>query len=120
MQLQIARLCLDCDEVHSAQHCPVCASEAIAYLTRWVPAPERRRRPRPTTSPAADVYRDLTSPNLAASGRGRLLTGSALGVTAITVAGWIWRWNKDRKKEQCGTATGQSPEAVASFPASAV
>jgi hypothetical protein len=97
MQLQIARLCLDCDEVHSEQHCPLCASEAFAYLSRWVPVPERRMQPRPTTSPAADVYRELTSP---APGRGRLLTGSALGVTALTVAGWIWRRNKDRKKEQ--------------------
>jgi ferric-dicitrate binding protein FerR (iron transport regulator) len=110
MQLKIARLCLDCDEVHDAQQCPVCASEAFAYLTRWVPAPERRMRPRPTTSPAADVYRELTSPNLAR--RGRLLTRSALGVTAIAVAGWIWRWNKDQRKEQRGTATGQSPEPV--------
>jgi len=112
MQLQIARLCLDCDEVHSAEHCPVCASEAFAYLTRWVPAPERRMQPRPTTSPAADVYRELTSPNLAAPRRGRLLTRSTLGVAAIAVAGWIWRWNKDRKKEQRGTATGHSPEPV--------
>src|SRR5712691_10077714 len=111
MQLVIARLCLDCDEVHSAQHCPVCASEAFSYLTRWVPAPERRMRLRPTTSPDADVYRELTSPNLAAPRRGRLLTRSALGVTAITVAGWIWRWNKDRKKEQ-RVATDQSPEPV--------
>jgi hypothetical protein len=101
MQLQIARLCLDCDEVHSEQHCPLCASEAFAYLSRWVPVPERRLQPRPTTSPTADVYRELTS---AAPGRRRLLTGSALGVTALTVAGWMWRWNKDRKKEQRETS----------------
>ena len=105
MQLQIARLCLDCDEVHSEQHCPLCASEAFAYLTRWVPVPERRMQPRPTTSPTAELYRELTSPSPTTSGRGRLLTRSALGVTAITVAGWIWRWNKDRNKEQ--RETGQ-------------
>jgi hypothetical protein len=110
MQLPIARLCLDCDEVHSELHCPVCASEAFAYLTRWVPAPERRMRPRETTSPVADVYRELTSPTVAAPGRGRLLTRSALGVTAIAVAGWIWRW-RDREDER-DTATSQSREAV--------
>jgi len=67
-------------------------------------------RPRPTTSPAADVYRELTSPNLAPPRRGRLLMRSTLGVTAIAVAGWIWRWNEDRMKKQRGTALGQSPE----------
>ena len=46
MQLRIARLCLDCDELHDAQQCPVCTSETFAYITRWVPAPERRKRPR--------------------------------------------------------------------------
>jgi hypothetical protein len=91
MQLKIARVCLDCDEVHDAQHCPVCASEAFAYLTRWVPAPERRMRPRPTTSPEADVYRELTAPDVAAPTRGQLLKQSALGVMVIAVAGWIWR-----------------------------
>jgi hypothetical protein len=113
MQLQIARLCLDCDEVHVAQHCPVCASEAFAYLTRWVPAPERRMQPRPTTSDTAEIYRELTSPNLASPRRGRLLARNALGVTAIALAGWMWRWNKDRKKEQRRTTTGQSTERVA-------
>ena len=47
MQLRMARLCLDCEEVHDAQQCPVCASETFAYLTRWVAAPERRTQPRP-------------------------------------------------------------------------
>jgi hypothetical protein len=112
MQLAIARLCLDCDEVHNEQHCPVCASEAFAYLTRWVPAPERRMRPRETTSPVADVYRELTSPT---PSRGRLLTRGAIGVTAIAVSGWMWRRNKDRKKEEeRDTDTGQSPEPAAS------
>jgi hypothetical protein len=97
MQLRIARVCLDCDEVHDAQRCPVCASEAFAYLTRWVPVPERRMPPRPTTSPEADVYRDLTAPDLSAPKRGRLLKQSALGVMAIAVAGWIWRWNRGRE-----------------------
>ena len=46
MQLRMARLCLDCEEVHAAQQCPVCASETFAYLTRWVAAPERRSQPR--------------------------------------------------------------------------
>ena len=37
MQLDSARLCLNCQEVHDSRHCPRCASETFAYLTRWVP-----------------------------------------------------------------------------------
>ena len=52
MQLRVARVCLDCEEIHDAQECPVCASEAFAFLSRWVPAPERRsaRRSTPRTN----------------------------------------------------------------------
>ena|SRR5262245_33645313 len=103
MQLHIARLCLDCNEVHDAQECPVCGSEAFAYLSRWVPAPERRVGPRPTTSPEAEVYRELVSPGSSGPRRGRLLTQSALGITTLAVAGWIWRRNKgntDRTKDR--------------------
>ncbi len=48
-----ARLCLDCEEVHDAQQCPVCASETFTFMTRWVPAPERRER-----APACRSRRD--------------------------------------------------------------
>lgn len=51
MQLRLARLCLDCEEIHEAQQCPSCASETFAYLSRWVPAPERRSKPRAIQPP---------------------------------------------------------------------
>jgi len=68
MQLHVARLCMDCEEVHDAQMCPVCGSETFAYISRWIPAPERRRRPR-TAEPSATVntYRELLSPPTSAS-----------------------------------------------------
>jgi hypothetical protein len=47
MQLRIARLCLNCEEVHDQQHCPLCASETYAFLKKWVPVEERRVRDRP-------------------------------------------------------------------------
>lgn len=47
MQLRLARLCLDCEEIHEGQQCPACASETFVYLSRWVPTPERRSKPRP-------------------------------------------------------------------------
>ena len=46
MQLRVARLCVDCEEVHDSQRCPVCASETFSYLKKWVPVEERRTHPR--------------------------------------------------------------------------
>ena len=46
MQLRIARLCLNCEEIHDSQQCPLCASETFSYLKKWVPVEERRTRPR--------------------------------------------------------------------------
>ena len=47
MQLRVARLCLDCEEVFAGDSCPVCASERYAFLSRWLPSEERRRWRRP-------------------------------------------------------------------------
>lgn len=43
MQLRVARLCLDCEEVHAEDRCPRCISEHYALLTTWLPVEERRR-----------------------------------------------------------------------------
>jgi hypothetical protein len=51
MQLRIARVCLDCEEVHDAAQCPACASESFAFLSRWVPSAERRSKARPEAQP---------------------------------------------------------------------
>jgi hypothetical protein len=40
MRLRTARLCLDCEKIHESQQCPLCLSEAVVYLTRWIPAEE--------------------------------------------------------------------------------
>jgi hypothetical protein len=42
MQLRVARLCLDCEELHVGDVCPVCASESYAFLSTWLPSHERR------------------------------------------------------------------------------
>ena len=46
MQLRVARLCLDCEELHVDNSCPRCASERYAFLSAWLPSEERRRWPR--------------------------------------------------------------------------
>jgi hypothetical protein len=98
MQLRTARLCLDCEEVHDAMRCPSCASETFTYITRWIPAPERRQLPRPTTSAEAEVYRTLvgkdTPPASTGTGR-RMLKGGVVGLTALGVAGWLLRKRPD-------------------------
>lgn len=89
MQLMTARLCLDCDEVHDQLQCPICASKAFTYMTRWVPAPERRLRPRPTTSPGAEVYRRLVGEGT--KPLAKVVKVGVVGVTVVGVLGWLWR-----------------------------
>jgi len=51
MNLRQARLCLDCEELHTEDQCPQCASEAFAFLTRWLPSDEKTHRT-PSVFPA--------------------------------------------------------------------
>ena len=81
MQLRGARLCLDCEEIHSDDQCPVCASDAFAFLTRWIPPNERRVTPRATRP------RPLPPPPGRTS---QLVKGGAIGVAAIAAARWLW------------------------------
>ena len=93
MKLSTARLCLDCDEIHDEYRCPACTSETFAYMTRWVPEPDRPRRPGPTTSPEAEVYRALVKDeDDGTPGRGgRILRHGVVGLAAVGVLGWLWR-----------------------------
>ena len=100
MQLRTARVCLDCEEVHDAQQCPACASESFAFVTRWVPAPERRARPRPPT-PAnpeqLETYRRITTTSQPS--RWTVVGGGALGLALLGIAGWASKQGKKEKEE---------------------
>ena len=61
MQLRVARLCLDCEELHVESSCPVCASERYAHLTAWLPVEERRRWRRPPPQAAQRKTRRFTA-----------------------------------------------------------
>jgi hypothetical protein len=89
MQLRVARLCLDCEEVHDAQQCPVCASETFAYLSRWVQVPERRATPRPP----AEVG-PAPTPNGQKTRRGAMVGYGVLGLGVIGLADWFIRGRK--------------------------
>jgi hypothetical protein len=102
MQLRNARLCLDCDEIHEESHCPMCASESFAFIKRWVPASERRSRPRQpeidgTQRETITTYKEL----LASSKEQRLspwqlVRGGAVSLALLGAAGWMWRRNAQR------------------------
>ena len=82
MQLRLARLCLDCEEIHDRQQCPICASESFAYLHRWVPSPERKVAARLQQEPAR-----------AATATGRKMIGyGVLGLGLVGLARWLARW----------------------------
>ena len=70
MQLRAARLCLDCEELHVEDTCPVCASDRFAYLSAWLPSEERRRWRRPATEPEQP-------------------SSNAVGFVTDLVAGWL-------------------------------
>jgi hypothetical protein len=91
MQLHVARLCLDCQEVHGERACPKCLSESYALLSKWVPAPDRRARPRlPSEQATVDTYRQLLTPEVEERPSHRWLKRGVL-VAAIGAGGWLFR-----------------------------
>src|SRR6476619_6138667 len=90
MQLHVARLCLDCQEIHAAADCPVCTSASFVPLSRWIPAQERRSRPRQPTDEAADALRRLLE-SRPAQARSKWPTRAAAVVATLGVGGWLWR-----------------------------
>jgi hypothetical protein len=97
MQLYAARLCLDCQEIHSAPACPVCTSESFAPVSQWIPAQDRRARPRASEGmDAAETYRRLLASNDAGETSSRWLKRAAF-VAAVGVGGWLWRRRPARR-----------------------
>jgi hypothetical protein len=124
MQLRNARLCLDCEEVHDAAHCPACASESFAFITRWVPSPsadgtpaqapavpvqpdpsatsrtERRERPEASLEPATretlDTYRQLLNGRSSQPSQWRFVKHGAVGLALFGLAGWAWKQQAQR------------------------
>jgi hypothetical protein len=79
MELRRARLCLDCEEIHEDQHCPVCASESFAFLTRWIPA-EKTRPVRPVAPPPPPPPNPL-----------RWVGRGAAGLAVLAFSSWLWK-----------------------------
>ena len=115
MKLVNARLCLDCEEVHDEQHCPICGSESFAFMTRWVtpadtvaeppaqqPHPPEgvERRKQLARREQVDAYRQILNP--APARRGRMVAGGALGLALIGVARMLWRATPEKNANADG------------------
>ena len=87
MQLRNARLCLDCEEMHEEQQCPICASESFVYLTRWVPAEERRRGTRARKPETQHQPRNKT-----------WIAGGLAGMALIAAGRWFYQNGRTETK----------------------
>jgi hypothetical protein len=95
MQLHVARLCLDCQEIHADERCPACSSETFAPVSRWIPAQERRTRPRLRQSEeVAETYRRLLTPEANVKPASVWPKRIAFVVAAASVGGWLWKGPK--------------------------
>jgi hypothetical protein len=95
MHLGVARLCLDCHEVHEFDRCPACTSEAFAYITRWITLDNVPSRPPigHEKSPAGEkieTYRQILQPEASGFRTTKWLRNGSLLVAAGYLARWGW------------------------------
>jgi hypothetical protein len=105
MQLSVARLCLDCEEIHDADRCPVCTSEAFGFMTRWVKidgAPAHVSPPEQSARRASrvDSYHRILNPAPPRSRTARWLRKGGLMVAAGYLARWGWQIAADHTRAQ--------------------
>jgi hypothetical protein len=101
MHLGVARLCLDCEEVHEGDHCPACGSESFTFLARWVkvstrPGPQEAARPPRQAAPAeraeqVEAYRQLLDGERRRVAASRMVARGAFGLAMVGLARLAWR-----------------------------
>jgi hypothetical protein len=107
MRLAVARVCLDCEEVHDGDRCPVCSSETFAFLKRWVPPTavaegnlRVRQNARVSGSPEqVQAYQQLLEPDRRPSPKRSLIARGALGLAMLGAARLVWHFGKPSKKD---------------------
>jgi hypothetical protein len=108
MQLRTARLCLDCEELHTGNECPVCASESFTFLTRWVPVSERRDRQRAAARPAPSEPSPV----------GTWMKRGAAGLALLAAGRWIWQATRSEPGADAAGGASRSERRPGSFPRS--
>ncbi len=110
MHLSVARLCLDCQEIHDKDRCPLCTSDAFGFITRWVkpdatPGHTPRQSPPPITSSKVDSYRQIVG---AMPRRSRTQSWMRKG-GLVMAAGYLARLGWQIAAQHRGNSRGQSP-----------
>jgi len=104
MQLRTARLCLDCEEIHENQECPICLSEAGVYLTRWIPPEERRTRRFPSAIKVTPVARYPAG--WLTRDPARWVRRGVFGLAVLAASRWLWQ----ARSEAQSRSTTDAPE----------
>jgi RNA polymerase subunit RPABC4/transcription elongation factor Spt4 len=113
MQLKVARLCLDCQEIHAEDRCPVCTSEAFGFMTRWVKIDTAPSRVAPHEKTAGrtskvDSYRQILNPTSQRSTAGSWLRKGSLLMAAGYLARWGWQIAANRTRPPQGESSGSN------------
>jgi hypothetical protein len=121
MKLNVARLCLDCQEVHAEDHCPLCSSESFAFLTRWVKLERAAKIRQPSPPPPErterlEAYRQLLEggPEPKKRGARQALARGALGLAVFGAARLLWRAGAAKSDQSTDGAAGSENEAESS------
>src|SRR5688572_247877 len=101
MQLRGTRLCLDCEELHRADRCPVCASDAFAYLTRWVTVEERRAKHRGAAPPTPAAP---TPPGVS-----RWIARGTAGLVLVAAGRWFFKSARPMQWSEPGSREIRKP-----------
>jgi hypothetical protein len=115
MQLRVARLCLDCEELHNADTCPRCASQAYAFLSTWLPVEERRKWRRPVAAVAHGPWWAQT-PAALVRAFGRWLAGDPPPIASTGPATRAADRAAAMNFDQPDQPKGHTPEATAHKP----
>ena len=105
MHLGVARLCLDCHEVHESERCPACTSEAFAFISRWIklenaaPSAPVQRNNTSAAVEKIDTYRQILQPAASDSRTSRWLRNGGLLIAAGYVARWGWQVASRRTRD---------------------
>ena len=106
MRLALARLCLDCEEVHDGDRCPVCGSETFAFLKKWVlPAALAEgslRIPQNVRSSGSPeplkTYQQSLEPDRPSRTRSLIARG-ALGLAILGAVRLVWHLGKSSEED---------------------